>query len=507
MTEDGEESGGHRARDGESSAAIARNAFYLVLGQVATTALAIVLSAALARSLGAKDFGLYFLITTMSAFAYVFVEWGQQLFVIREVARRPDRAGGLLGTALAMRVAGAALVSVPAGLLAWALGYDARTCWLSVLFIAASLPFFLGQGYGMVFRARDQMGRDATVSVANKVLALAITLPALALGTGVPGVVAAQGLAGLAALAVAVWLYRRLQGPPLRVSSETVRELVVGGAPIVAMTAAIAAQPYLDAVILSKLAPATAVGWFGAAKNILGTLVAPAIILGAAAYPRLSRAAADPLALRREVRAALRPLLWFGALAGVGTYLFADAVVALIYGASGFGPAGTILQVFAPGLFLLFVDVLLGNIILASGRAKGFAIAKVASVVVSTGLNFYLIPLFQERTGNGGIGVVVAFAASELVVFAGAMVILPRGTLEPAAGLDVGRALAAAAATTLLFRVLPPLSPFVGVPLCVAAFGAASVALGLVRRADLEVLQTLLRRRRSEPVPAAGEGP
>jgi len=47
----------------------------LVLGQVTTTALAVVFSAALGRSLGARDFGLYFLITSFATFAYVIVDW------------------------------------------------------------------------------------------------------------------------------------------------------------------------------------------------------------------------------------------------------------------------------------------------------------------------------------------------------------------------------------------------------------------------------------------------
>ena len=65
-----------------AGATVARNALYLVIGQGATTVLEIVFSAALARSLGAQEFGTYYLISTMSAFAYVFVEWGQPLFVI-----------------------------------------------------------------------------------------------------------------------------------------------------------------------------------------------------------------------------------------------------------------------------------------------------------------------------------------------------------------------------------------------------------------------------------------
>ena len=67
--------------------------------------------------------------------------------------------------------------------------------------------------------------------------------------------------------------------------------MMLGGLPVLSMSVAGAAQPYLDAVILSKLAPAAAVGYYGAARNILGTLLAPAVILGTASYPRISRAA------------------------------------------------------------------------------------------------------------------------------------------------------------------------------------------------------------------------
>ena len=163
-----------------------------------------------------------------------------------------------------------------------------------------------------------------------------------------------------------------------------------------------------------------------------------------------------------------------------------------------FGPAATILQVFSPGLFLVFIDILLGNIIYASGGGTGFAIAKIVSVVVGTGLDFVLIPLFQQRLGNGGVGVVVAFALSELVVFAGALMVMRRGTLQRGTALDVARALAAGGLTVLLFRVAPPVPAWAGIPLCVAAFAAASVALGLVGRRELAVALTLMRRPRVE---------
>jgi O-antigen/teichoic acid export membrane protein len=478
----------------EATGAIARNAVHLVLGQVGTTALAVLLAAALGRWLGAADFGLYYLVTSTSAFAYVLVEWGQAQLIVREVARAPDRAASLLGTALALRVAGSLLVAVLAALAFVVLRYDWRTGQLAVVFIGTSLPFFLAQAYGLVFRGRERMDLDAAVSVVNKVLVLALTLAAFAMGAGLLGAILAQAVAGLGALAVAAMLLPRLGVPRLSATLARARDLLIGGTPIVAMSLATAAQSYADVVVLSKLAPAEAVGWFGAARNIFGTIAAASFILGSAAFPRLSRAAGNHTAFRQELETALRPLFGLAGLAAVGSYLFADVAVAIVFGSARFGPAGPIIQASAPGQVLLFVDVLLAGAIIASGRARSLALAKALTIPVTVGLELLLIPYFQERLGNGGIGVVVAFFGSEAAMLVAASRLLPRGTLRKPLLLDAARALLASAGTLVLFRAIPPVTPALGIPLCVLTFAGLATAVGLIRRAEMAGLVGLLRR-------------
>src|SRR5579863_6816121 len=75
-----------------------RNALHLGLGQVATTVLTVALSAAIARTLGAADFGLLYVLTSIATFAYVFVDWGHGPYVTRETARHPNRSGELMGS-------------------------------------------------------------------------------------------------------------------------------------------------------------------------------------------------------------------------------------------------------------------------------------------------------------------------------------------------------------------------------------------------------------------------
>jgi O-antigen/teichoic acid export membrane protein len=477
---------------------VARNAFYLLLGQVVTTALGIFFSAVLGRTLGAGDFGIYFLITSFSTFAYVLVDWGQQVYVIGEVARQPERSSVLLGTALVVRAAGAALVTVPSGFAAWALGYNAITCFYCVVFIAVWLPTFLAQGYGMVFRARYRMGLDAWVNVASKVALLALTLAVLSLGSGLPGVLAAQALAGLLALAMAHVFYRRLTASPLQYSPKIARELLVGGSAFISFSAASSIQPYIDVLILSKLAPVEVVGWYGAAKNILGTICAPAMILGAASFPRLVSTAANGGPFKAETRTALRSALWLGGLAAVGTFLFADDAIAILYG-QHFARSGILLKVFAPVFVLLFMNIALSSALFALKRSKAFSVVKWASVVIASALALVLIPIFQQRTGNGGIGAVTAFVTSEFVVFGGAIFLLRPDGLSLDFAVEIARALGSAALTMLLFRLIPPLPFLAGVPVCVITFSLCSVGLGLIRRADVASIRALVYKERSAP--------
>ena len=479
--------------EASSSVSLARSGMYLVLGQALTTVLGLAFNMVVVRKLGPVGFGLYFLISSFAAFALVLVDWGQQYYGIREVARAPERGGELLGTSLALRTVGALLICLPAVAAAWALGYDGRTIAFSVAFIGISIPFFVAQNYGMVFRGRERMGLDSSVSVANRAAGLVLAFAAVNLGFGLGGVLLAQGLAGVAALALALFLYQRVATGRLHFSWTAGRQLLRGGTAIVAITIAVYVQPYLDAVLLSKLVPADAMGWYGGAKTIMGTLLAPALILGTAAYPRLSRASHDPSAFHAEFATAQRPMMWLGGLAAIGTWLFANFAIHIMYKAA-FSPAGVILQVFGLGLFLTFVDILIGTALTAVGRATAFAVAKVGSLVLALGLELVLIPYFQARSGNGGIGVTVASVVSEGVIFAGGLLLMPRGTLGADIFVDGARAVASALATFLLFYWLPWLSPWLGIPLCIVAFTAFSVVFGLVRRRDLAVFRALLRR-------------
>jgi O-antigen/teichoic acid export membrane protein len=435
----------------------------------------------------------------MTTFSFILVEGGQPFTLLGEVARDPNRVGELLGTGLALRIIAAPIVLQPLLILTSLLGYDTSIKSILALYFACTLPFSLARGFGTVFRGLDRMDPDALACVVNSAVDLALVVAALALGGGLIAVALCQFAAGLVSLVAAHQFYRRLPATPLAVRRGVAWHLWRGGATIVSLAIVQAAQPYFDVLILSKLAPPDVVGCFGAARNIMGTLLAPAMILAAAVFPQLTRTAQAPGRFGPELRNALRPIMLAGALGAAGTYLFAQTAVQVIYG-THYAPAITILQVFAPLLFLLFVDVLLGHALIAANRTKELAKIKVVSVVVSIALDVVLIPWLQARDGNGGTGVVLAFALSELVMFAGMVAIMPRGTFLPENLVVAAKTIGAAVATVLLLRSIPGLAPAAGIPVAVVVFFVIALALRLVRSSDLALLEKLARRRRVSSV-------
>jgi O-antigen/teichoic acid export membrane protein len=473
-----------RARRGSA----VKNAFHLGFGQIVTTILTILLSAALARMLGPSDFGQLYILMSTAAFAYVLIDWGHGSIITRETARHPDRSGDLFGSAMAARVVSALVACPVAVAILWLLGYDLSTRLLAGALILAWLPQYLALSFGWVFRGYGRMDRDALLAVILKLVTLIVSIACLALGGRLFGLVFAWLVAGCVTLAVGIFMHRNLQLPKLSVTRSTVRELMHNGAPVLAMSLATAVEPFFNANILYKMASPAVVGWYGAAWNIAGTLVAPASILGATMYPRLSTAAGDAVEFKRTFAVSFRPLLLLAILGAVGVYLFADVPIGLIYSMKTFGPAADILRAFAPVLLLMIVDMFLSTTILAAGKSGPLASCKIASVVVTTGLAFLLVPICQERFANGGLGLMYAMSIGEMLMLVAAGFLM-REVIDGHIVGDICRCLLAGAATVLVIRLLPAFTPFLAIPFCILTFAGLSLLLGAVRRSDLEMLR------------------
>ena len=92
-------------------------------------------------------------------------------------------------------------------------------------------------------------------------------------------------------------------------------------------------------------------------------------------------------------------------------YLFADHMVAIIYGHGRFVETASILRVSAIFVPLLFLVLVLASAMNAVGRNKAMAVISIVRIAFCVVLNWLLIGYWQQRFGNGAIALVIIAGA------------------------------------------------------------------------------------------------
>jgi O-antigen/teichoic acid export membrane protein len=474
---------------------ILRNALFLVIAQAIVTPLSILVNAMMARYLGAPEFGNLYLAMTFASLGFLVVEWGQGALLTATVARDRPRAGELLASSLAWRTGASIVVAGGLAVIAARLGHDNEFGAVLLLVVLGSSMGTMVNACQDVVRGFERTDFGAASYVGWQVLRSVVVVPTLLFGGRLRAVLVAQAICGALGLLVVFAALRSVGIRGLAVRRSTVKELFKGGTPFLVFGLTIALQTNVDAVFLSRLASAEAVGWYAAASKLVGVLTYPASVLIAALYPTLCRLhAEDQGSFRRTAAGAMRTTAILVVPVALGCALYPDLGIRL-FSRESFGPAEDDLRVLAIYLLLLYFSMPVGTCLVAAGRQRAWAATQATGVVVSAVLDPVLVARFQARTGNGGLGVCVATVVSEVLMVAGGIALMPRGVFDRKLGYKLLRGLAAGAAMAAVGRATVSLTSFASAPLAVAAYAASLWMLGGLDREDLDALRGLLRRR------------
>jgi PST family polysaccharide transporter len=475
---------------------VARNMAYLAGAQVLALPLAAVLNAIVARALGTADFGLVYVAGTLCGFGILFVEWGQQGVLPALIARDRSQAAGLLGTGFAWRSVAACVAYLVLALLALALGYSTRFQQVLALVFLAALLNSLAGGYKDSIRGFERTDIPAIAHVAQQLLLCLVVVAVVLLG----GHLFALLVVGmLIPFATVIGLSRASKAVgigALQARRENLKILLYMGTPFVFNDLAMSLQPLVDAMFLSKLAPAEVVGWYAVARRLIGLLILPATTLIASLYPTLSRLWAENTdGYARTFVGALNGVALLAVPAAVGCALYPEIGVA-IFGSKEYGPAENNLRVMAVFLFLVYFSMPIQTALLAAGKQRACSIIQFLCIIVSFVLDPVLIPWFQVRMGNGGIGVGVAAVISEFLVIICGIAIMPRGILNRSVLRTVALAVVSGAVmAAVAFALQGRITSFVAAPVAVVAYVAVALASGAITKSQRDAVIGEVRRR------------
>jgi O-antigen/teichoic acid export membrane protein len=479
---------------------LVRNVSYLGIGQIASTAIGILLSAVIGRAFEPAQLGILTTVVAVSSFAYVIVDWGQGTYLVREMARGRDDQPALIGSALVVRLA-ILVLSVIGVAIVVPLTYRGQIVTLALLTMMAGVPVTLLAPFSYSFRSKDRMDIDAFAGIIGKVMALIVTAVVLRLGGGLTEVILAQVVPATSSLVVGAIAALRLDIKVAAPRMKLLRELLQHGSQLATFSLVIASQPFVEIMMLSTLAGAAVVGWYGASTNILGIVISPAMILLGATFPQLARASRSLPDLRRMIDATARVMFIAAAFTSSALYLFADHMVAIIYGHGRFVETASILRVSAIFVPLLFLVLVLASAMNAVGRNKEMAFISVVRIVACVIFNWLLIGYWQQRFGNGAIVLVIIAGLTEIPATIACWILLPRGAIGSTVSLHTIRACLTSLCTVVPLSMLQPLGLLYLIPLFALSIAVTAMVTRLVVPSDLRFAMEMVRSRL--PIPLA----
>jgi len=435
------------------------------------------------RYLGAHALGQYAALTTIAGLAGTVAAMGVPDYLVRRIAVEPRSGRHEALSCIALLTIAATMASVILGFLLPLTGQvieDPLVLWLALAGVVLTGPqnVFLA-----VLRGQERHGWYAWATAAGVVVGAIATNGALVAGTGLAGLMAASLLASI----ITIFANWKMAGIRLdwTISGKAMLAAFRGGLPFVAWTLTSKFYNEIDRIMLTLLAPIETVGWYAAANRIIGFPVFVPTAVMMPLFPALSRQRGDPGAFRATLHHALRLVLLLtvplcALIAGA-----APAIPGLLGWPEGFEHSVLPMQFLAPNLAIISMDMVLGTAVLALGMERKWLGVAVAAAIFNPAANVLLIPMTEDLYGNGGIGAAMVTGLTEIIMLVGAVMLLPRGSLNRTVSWMIARVLLAGCICGVVGGVLLPIN----LVACLAGTGLAYlvsvVILRVVYRSDL----------------------
>jgi O-antigen/teichoic acid export membrane protein len=460
--------------------------------QSAQFALNLASTAILARILTPGDFGLVSMAAAVASFLMLFLDMGLGSAIVQYAALTRSQVStifwinGALGLALAGVMAGIA------PLVARFYGQPALvgvTVALAATFVISGLSV----QHSALLRRQMRFSALSAIEVVSSVCGVITAVATAVTGAGYWALVYQQ-IVQQGASAVGAWMVCDWRpGPPAR--SPGIRRMVSFGAGLTRFNILTFLSRNLDNVIIGRVAGDAALGLYLKAYSLLmlpvGRIRAPA---SAVVVSALSHLQGDDVRFRRYYLRAITSVVAVGMPAVVFLFVFAEDAILLILGPQ-WRDSILLFKVLAPAAFVETFNTIGSWACLPLGKSARLVRWQTFATAVT-------VAAFLIGVQWGALGVAAAFSITTIVLRAPAIWYLLQGS--PVAPLDLVRALARPAATSLLagvavFALRAMLSPLVGrIELLLAGaavFGPVYLACWLVMPRGRQTLKELLGKR------------
>lgn len=473
-----------------------RNGVKLATSLVLTWGVALVITFKLPRYLGPLHLGFYKYGLDFATMLAVFLGFGIDTYVSREIAVRPKHASDFFGGVVLLR----SVALVPLFLFGWFfLQHKAPEERLAaVLFGVTQIFVVLNATFQQMLQAASEVGGLAVANVVAKILWGGGTLAAVMLRAPF-WVLPLPMLAAEAMKAGFLW-YATRQTIELELKldfTETKKALRVAF-PFFVANAAVSFGATLDIVVLRELVPADSeeVGWYGAASMIakLSALMSP--VLSGVLVPMMSRAKhRSEEEFFRIFRRGLEAVLVVAIPLTLMLALGAELVVTLPLDEE-YLPAARSLEWLAPTFVLAYANVLLWIALMILDRSWTITVISFAGLALLPALILGIHPLVKDQgPGAIGMGVAMALSTRELIIAVVFAVCIGRRAIDRRSLLSVTKSLGICCATIAVHTSLAQLGDL-RLLIDLVLYPVLMLVTGVLRPRDVKDVLKMIKNRK-----------
>lgn len=393
------------------------NSLAMLINRLAQSIATFVLSASIARLLGAYELGQYLL-----AFSYYFIfvtlaSQGLKTLFTRELARNPEDTPTYLvnGIFLQFLFSLAAYFFLVA--VVFVMPYSDDTSWVCYVMGLAVIPFALSNITEAIFQAQEKMHLIAMTTVPIYILRLLTILIAMQFKYGIEIVVTVLVISEILIFLIQWLCLIRFIKPDWTIKHDFLRATVRGVRTFLAIEGVAVINSRLDVLILSFLGSELLLGLYGGVIQLLQPFLIVATSMVIAMFPAMSKTVDQLGNEQRQITENLIEILMLIALPFlIGILFLGRDILTLVYGAD-FAQAGLALQISALSLILLPFNRVLSYLLVANGLERINLREVTVTTPVGGLIGVVLISQFQ-LLGAAAMAVIKEVIAGSQYIFA-----------------------------------------------------------------------------------------
>lgn len=389
-----------------------RNTLFLTLSEVFLKIIGFLWIVFLARSLSVELFGRYSFVNSLISIFSFLPDLGVGLIVIREIAKRREKAPLYLGNSFVLNGVLATITVLVILSTVFFLNYSPE---VGLLISVASLTLFVStlRSVGIFyFDGMEKMNISAVLNSMNSLLLIGGGLIGFLLAHTLKAVFLGMLVGTTASLMVTWGRVVRYTLPQFSFDKALVKHLLFEGLPLGLASFAFMVYTRVDSVLLTLLMGERSVGIYNSATpfvfSIIQLLNVPFVV---ALYPALSRL--STIGKDRFVSATKKSLLVIALWSFPAAIIisFFASIIPFIFGEK-YQEAVPILRLLIFFVPFASLSALLYKVLIVIGKQKMYLFVSIIGAILNIALNLWLIPSF------GLMGAATASVVTQVILFA-----------------------------------------------------------------------------------------